>query len=146
MRETSLVLGLAQDIAIVAVLGSAIVAAFRIGKEDPRWEQRWRELSPVERQRLANAARSGALLADPAEIELAAGFARRERRRGFLSEVAVLTVAALGLALLLAGLISGHLIRVVFGCVCRARTFWSLRDQLRAGRNFRETIARDRGL
>jgi hypothetical protein len=144
VRETSLVLGLAQDIAIVVVLGTAVFVAFRIGKDDPEWERRWRELSPADRRRLAVAASSGALLADPGEIELAAGYARHDRRRRPFTDVWILTLALVGLALLLAGLISGHAILIAFGCFFILRTAWTVRHQFEVGRNLREAISRDR--
>jgi hypothetical protein len=98
------------DIAIAVIFLVAVVAIWRTGDDDPTWEERWRELSAADRTRISAAARSGSLLASPEEIELAAGFARRDRfnrrrqRRSSYVEAPMFFLVAASTALSLAGM------------------------------------------
>lgn len=59
------------DLGVAVILAAALVLAWRVGDNDPAWEERWRSLS---RPRSAyRPACSGALLASQEEIDLAAG-------------------------------------------------------------------------
>lgn len=91
-------------IVTVPVLVSMLSGAFRGGADSPNWELRWRSLEPVDRARLASAARSGAELDDPEEAELAAGFNRRRRRRSSFVEGSFAFIVVASTALSLAGL------------------------------------------
>jgi hypothetical protein len=67
-------------LAVAAIFVGLIVALAMDRGSDPLWEQRWRDLGGADRKRIEAAVRSGALLADPEEIEIAAGLARRKGR------------------------------------------------------------------
>jgi hypothetical protein len=64
-------------IVIALVVLGAFVTVWRTEGDDSTWQAHLAALSPVERARLAAAARSGSLLDSDEEIELAA---RRDRR------------------------------------------------------------------
>jgi hypothetical protein len=135
------------DIAIAIIFLGALVAVWKVGgNEDPTWEERWRDLSPADRARISSAARSGSLLASEEEIELAAGFARRDRRRRgpytFLYAVRI----PVGLLLIVGGLLAHSLLFLLFGAVFFLAGLWSLRRTVQISRAERETISRDRRL
>jgi hypothetical protein len=135
------------DIAIAVIFLAAVVTAGKAGSDaDPTWEERWRALSPADRARLAAAARSDSLLASQEEIELAAGFARRDRRhRGpytFLHAVRI----PVGLVLIAGGLLAHSLLFLLFGAAFFLAGLWSLRRTFQISRAERETISRDRRL
>jgi hypothetical protein len=130
------------DIAIGGILVAAIVIALGIEAEDPSWEERWLDLSTADRARLAAAARSGALLPDPDEIDLAAGYARRYRGRNSRERLGFISVP-LGAALIVAGLVTDNAILVVFGVFFGAGGLWGLSHSLQLDRNLREAISRD---
>jgi hypothetical protein len=91
---------------LAAVL--AVSVALRPGDDDPNWELRWRSLDPGYRNWLAAMTtdpRWMKTLSDPEEVELAKGFARRERRHLAFYELAATALAALTVALALAGLV-----------------------------------------
>jgi hypothetical protein len=89
------------------VLVSMLAAAFGGGADSSNWELRWRSLKSADRDRPANAARSGAELDDPEEAELAAGLDRRRRRRSSYVEAPRFFIVAASTALSLAGLGGG---------------------------------------
>ena len=99
------------DIAVLIVtapiLATLLSDAVRGGAESPNWELRWRSLEPVDRVRLATAARSGTELEDPEEAELAAGFNRRRQRRSSFVEGTFSFIVVAATALSLAGLDRG---------------------------------------
>lgn len=130
------------DIAIAAILVVAVVIALRIEAVDPTWEGHWRELSAADRARIAAATRSGALLADPDEIDLAAGYARRYRGRTSRDLLSFIWIP-LGAALIIAGLLADSAILVVFGGIFGAGGLWGLGRSLQLDRNLREAISRD---
>lgn len=131
------------DFAIVVILGIGFVLAFRRETEDPEWESRWLGLGPADRSRIKAAARSGSLLAEPAEIELAAGFARYDRRRLGIWELGAVILTLAGLALIAAGLVADSVVFLIGGFVFVARGLWLLRLELQRGRNLRETLSRN---
>ena len=93
--------------ALVALLGASS-EAYRRGADDPSWELRWRALDPGYRDWLAAMTTSRTWLStldDPEEIELANGFARRERRRRSYFDVSALALIWLCAALILAGVL-----------------------------------------
>jgi hypothetical protein len=135
------------DIAIALIFLGALVAVWKVGgNEDPTWEERWRALSPADRARIATAARTGSLLASEEEIELAAGFARRDRRRrgpyNFLYAVRI----PVGLVLIAGGLLTHSPLFLVFGAILFLAGLWSLRRTFQISRAEREAISRDRRL
>ena len=133
------------DIAIAVIFLAAVVAVWKVGGDvDPTWEERWRALSPADRARISDAARSGSLLASEEEIELAAGFARRDRRRRgpytFLYAVRI----PIGLVLIAGGLVAHSLLFLLFGAAFLLAGLWSLRRTFQISRAEREAISRDR--
>jgi hypothetical protein len=133
------------DILVVVIAAIAFVALVRIGKDtdDPVWEERWRALSPAERTRIAAATRSGDLLASPEEIELAAGFARRDRRRLSPRTLANAIRLLLGIALIAGGLAADSIILLAFGFFFFLGGLWAMRGTYQVLRAEREAIARD---
>jgi hypothetical protein len=133
------------DFAIVVILGIGIFLAFRREdeSEDHGWEARWQDLAPTDRTRIMAAARSGTLLADPDEIELAAGFARRDRRLLAVYNLAAAASVAAGAAFMVAGIVADSLVFVIGGGVFLLRGLWGFYLDLEAARNFREAISRD---
>jgi hypothetical protein len=126
------------------VLG-AFVLVWRAEGDDPIWLARWDGLSAAERGRIAAAARAGELLPSQEEIELAAGFARRDRRRRRPQRLISALDAPVGIVLILGGLVAHAAIFVVFGVLILGLAVFRLRRARRIGRGLRETIARDRG-
>lgn len=112
--------------------------------DDPVWEARWRGLSPAEQARIAAAARAGSLLASDEEIELAAGFARRDRRRRRPTRLIAAIDVPFGAVLVLGGLVAHAGIFVFFGTVFLLLGLFRLRRAHQVGRGLRETIARSR--
>ena len=119
-------------VGVALIFLGATVAIFRVGNSDPDWEERWRSLDPSDRTRIKAAVRSGALLADPEEIELA--------------DIAVVIIACLGVALIVAGLAAGLFVLVVFGGLFVLVGLFGLRTELQLGRNLRDVISRARGV
>ena len=93
----------------------------RLGLADRRGRSalagRWGALSPADRARIAAAARSGSLLASEEEIELAAGFARRDRRRRRPTRLIAAIDLPLGALLILGGLVADAGIFIAFGAL-----------------------------
>jgi hypothetical protein len=132
-------------VGVALIFLGATVAIFRVGNSDPDWEERWRSLDPSDRTRIKAAVRSGALLADPEEIELAAVLARRSRWGVEIADIAVVIIACLGVALIVAGLAAGLLVLVVFGGLFVLVGLFGLRTELQLGRTLREVMSRGRG-
>lgn len=132
-----------MDIAILLV---AFVAVYLVKEDVPAWAEHWHALSSAERTRIAAAARSGTLLASQEDIELAAGYARRDRRRRSLYTLAYAIRIPLGLALIAGGLVADSILFLVFGFLFFAGGLWALRGTLRVARAERETISRDRSV
>jgi Flp pilus assembly protein TadB len=131
------------DACIAAVLLTAFVVAYRVKDDDPEWLERWKALSPADRTRIAAAARSGALLASQEEIELAAGFARRDRRRNGRWTLVNIARLLLGIVLVVAGIVADSIVFIVFGAVFLIAGLWTARYSHNLARAERETIARD---
>lgn len=144
MIDPSAVLHSVQDIAIALILVVALVLAYRVKDDDQAWEERWHALSPADRTRIAAAARSGALLAEPEEIELAAGFARRDRRRRGPYNLLATVRLPLGAALVAGGLVADSALFIIGGGVFLLAGLWGLRSSVRISRAERETIDRAR--
>lgn len=134
----------AVDIGIALFVLLAFVLAWRVGEDDPAWKERWQALSPAERARIAAAARSGTLLASQEEVELAAGFARRGRRRRGPYTVRYAIRLPLGLALIIGGLVADSIVLLAFGVIFVASGLWSLVTDRRVSRAEREAIDRAR--
>jgi hypothetical protein len=132
------------EIALIVILLGAFVLAYRIKDDDPAWEERWRALSPADRARIALAARTGALLASEEEIELAAGFARRDRRRRAPYAAIYAIRVPLGLALIAGGLVADSVFLLIAGIVFLLGGLWALRSGSRIARAERDTISRSR--
>ena len=124
----------------------AFVMIWRVEGDDPAWAERWRALSPAERARIARAARSGALLASQEEIELAAGFARRDRRGRTPYTLRLMATIPVGGILIVGGILADSVALIAFGTVVLLGGLWSIRGTERLSRAERETIARDRAL
>jgi Flp pilus assembly protein TadB len=132
-------------VAIALIAIGAAVVFFQVGDDDPEWTQRWQALEPAERKRIRQAVRTGALLADPEETELAAGLARRERGTDRFNAVAPLILVGLGIAVIVAGLIANLLYVIILGVVFVLRGAWSVRRGLQTDSHNREAISRGRG-
>jgi hypothetical protein len=132
-------------VAVAAIFVGLLVVLSQDRDSDPLWEQRWRDLGPADRKRIEAAVNSGALLADPEEIEIAAGLARKKRPLVGFFDLALAIVCGLGVALIVAGLIADTPFLVVFGCLFLLRGLWALVTELRIGRNLREVISRAPG-
>ena len=130
------------DIFLAAILIGAVVIMLRLEAEDPTWEERWDDLSAADRARIAAAARSGALLADPEEIDLAAGYARRYRGRNSRDRLGFVPIL-LGAGLIIAGLVADNAIPVAFGVFFGVGGLWGFSHSLQLDRDLRETISRD---
>lgn len=105
----------------------AVSAVLRPGVDDPNGELRWGGLDPGYRNWLAAMTtdhRWMKTLTDPEEVELARGFARRERRRLGYYDVAALVVAALTVALTLVGIL--HLSDAGIGLGLLAMIRWAV--------------------
>lgn len=133
-----------QDIAIAVILIVALVLAFRVKGDDPDWEERWRALSPADRTRITAAARSGELLASEDEIELAAGFARRDRRRRTPYSLRITVGLLVGLILIVGGIVADSIVFGVGGSLFVLAGLWGLRQYAEIARAERETIDRAR--
>lgn len=132
------------DITLALIVLGAFVGVWLVKDDDADWKRRWAELSPAERSRLAAAARSGTLLASQEDIELAAGFARRDRRRRGPYWLLYSIRIPLGIALIAGGLVADSLLFLIFGVVFLLGGLWSTRSTFRIARAERETISRDR--
>jgi hypothetical protein len=132
------------DIAIALIVAGAFVLVWRTEGDDPDWDARWRALSPPDRTRIAAAARSGALLATQEEIELAAGIARRDRRRRGPYTLVYAIRLPLGIALVAGGLVADSVVFLVFGVLFILGGLWSLGTDRRIARAEREAIDRAR--
>jgi hypothetical protein len=131
-------------IVIALVVLGAFVLVWRAEGDDPTWQARWAALSPGERVRIAAAARSGSLLASDEEIELAAGFARRDRRRRRPARLIAAIDVPIGAALILGGLVAHAGIFIAFGAFFLLLGLFRLYRAHRVGRGLRETIQRGR--
>ena len=134
------------DIAIALILLGAFVLVWRTEGDDPIWEERWRALSAADRSRIARAARSGDLLASEEEIELAAGYARRDRRRQLPYALALGIRLPLGIALIAGGLLADSGVFIVFGVLFAIAGLRGLASGFRLRRGLLETISRDNHL
>ena len=133
-------------VALALIVLGAFVLVWRAEGDDPGWEERWQALSPAERARLASAARAGSLLASEEEIELAAGFARRDRRRRRPGRLIAALDVPIGAALILGGLVADAGIFIFFGAVFLLLGLFRLYRAHQVGRGLRETISRARRL
>jgi hypothetical protein len=134
------------DIAVALIVVGAFVLVWRNEGDDPAWQARWGALSPTERYRIETAARSGGLLASQEEIELAAGYARRTRRRRRPSRLISAFDVPIGIVLILGGLVTHVLLFSAFGALFLLIGLYRLRRSHRINRGLRETISRDRRL
>jgi hypothetical protein len=132
------------DIALALIVLFAFLLVWRKEGDDPVWQERWRALSPADRTRIARAARSGALLSSQEEIELAAGYARRDQRRRLPYTLMTGIRLPLGIALLAGGLLADSGVFIAFGVLFTLGGLWGLSSGLRLRRGLRETISRGR--
>jgi hypothetical protein len=133
-------------IAIALIVLGAFVTVWRTEGDDPIWQERWRALSPAERARIAAAARDGSLLPSQEEIELAAGFARRDRRRRRPARLIAAIDVPIGAILILGGLVADAPIFIAFGGLFFLLGLYRLRRARQIGRGLRETISRNHPL
>jgi hypothetical protein len=131
-------------IAIALIVLAAFVTVWRAEGDDPIWQARWAALSRADRARIVAAARAGDLLASQDEIELAAGFARRDRRRRRPGRLISALDTPIGLVLVLGGLITHVLAFTAFGAFFTLLGLYRLRRAHQIGRGLRETISRGR--
>lgn len=131
-------------ILIAAIILAAFVMVWRAEGDDSLWQERWRALSPAERARIAAAARSGSLLASEEEIELAAGFARRDRRRRRPARLIASIDVPIGAVLILGGLLAHAGIFIAFGAALLLLGLFRLYRAHQVARGLRETIGRAR--
>jgi len=123
------------DIALALIVLFAFLLVWRKEGDDPVWQERWRALSPADRTRIARAARSGALLSSQEEIELAAGYARRDQRRRLPYTLMTGIRLPLGIALLAGGLLAGAL-DITYACL-----FWAIKADMPPTRIFQSVAA-----
>jgi hypothetical protein len=140
------VLHFLPHIIIALIVLGAFVTVWRAEGDDPIWQARWTALSPTERTRIAAAARSGSLLASQEEIELAAGFARRDLRRRRPGRLISSIDLPVGVLLILGALLTHVLIFGIFGAAFLLLGLFRLHRSRQIGRGLRETISRDRRL
>ncbi|HJZ37070.1 MAG TPA: hypothetical protein VJ204_12450 [Solirubrobacterales bacterium] len=100
-------------LAVVLLSAFTTFSALRRGDDTAGWEWRWRSLDPEERRRIAAAATSTskaerATLVDPEEVELSAGYRRRQERRRAYIEMPVLCLLLALAALTLSGFLPSH--------------------------------------
>jgi hypothetical protein len=133
-------------LAVALIVVGAFVLVWRAEGDDPVWVMRWNGLSPTERARIAGAARSGSLLASEEEIELAAGFARRDLRRRRPARLIAAIDVPIGAALILGGLVTGVLLFSAFGAVFFLLGLFRLYRAHQVARGLRDTIARHRSV
>jgi hypothetical protein len=131
------------DIAIALIVLGAFVLVWRTEGDDPIWQARWAALSPADRSRIAAAARSGKLLTSQDEIELAAGYARRDRERQLPFTLMQAIRLPLGIALIGGGLLADSVVFLVFGALFTLAGLFALSRGFRVRRALRETISRD---
>lgn len=131
---------------IALIVLGAFVLIWRAEGDDPLWERRWSALSPADRPRIATAARSGSLLASDEEIELAAGFARRDRRRRRPARLIAALDLPIGAVLTVGGLLADAPVFIAFGAFFLLLGLVRLHRAHRIARGLRETIARHRSL
>jgi hypothetical protein len=128
--------------AAIALIALAVgVSLFRTRDDDPTWTERWKSLSPTARRRITTSVRTGALLADPEEIEVAAELARRRHAMRIFTDVWAFIVAGLGTALVIAGLVANLLFLVIFGGFFLIGGVWVFRSES----SLREIMYRGRG-
>jgi hypothetical protein len=140
------VLHFLPHIIIALIVLGAFVTVWRAEGDDPTWLARWGALSPAERDRIATAARAGDLLPSQEEIELAAGFARRDRRRRRPGRLISAIDTPIGLLLILGGLVTHVLLFSAFGAFFLLLGLYRLHRAHRINRGLRETISRDHRL
>jgi hypothetical protein len=133
------------EIIVALIVLGAFVLVWRAEGDDPIWLARWNGLPPAERARIAEAARSGELLASQDDVELAAGFAKRDRRRRRPNRLIATIDAPVGLVVLLGGIVAHVTLFIVFGVLILGLALIRLRRARRVSRGLRETIARGRG-
>jgi hypothetical protein len=112
-------------VTVLAAVG-AVWTALRPGDDDPNWELRWRALDPGYRNWLAAMATEPSwmkTLSDPEEIQLAKGFARRERRQLAYYGLALWVLIAIAVALTVAGLLSFSDVGIAVGLVAAIPLF-----------------------
>jgi hypothetical protein len=131
------------DIALALIVLCAFVLVWRREGDDPIWQERRRALSPADRSRIAAAARSGDLLASQEEIELAAGYARRARRRSRPHALIYALRVPLGIALIAGGLLADSVVFIAFGVIFLLAGIWALVKGRRVAWNLRETMSRN---
>lgn len=131
-------------VVIALIVIGAFVLVWRAEGDDPLWLARWNALSPAERARLAAAARSGHLLATEEDIALAAGFARRDRRRRRPARLIAALDVPIGAVLIIGGLVTGVVLFTLFGALFFLLGLFRLYRAHRVARGLRETIARHR--
>jgi hypothetical protein len=137
------VLHFLPHIAITLIVLATFVYVWRAEGDDPVWQARWAALSPTDRARLTSAARSGDLLASQEEIELAAGFARRDRRRRRPGRLISAIDTPIGLVLILGGLVTHVFLFSAFGALFFLLGLYRLHRAHQVNRGLRETISRD---
>jgi hypothetical protein len=131
------------DIAIALIVLAAFVLVWRTEGDNPVWKARWDALSPADRIRISRAARSGELLSSQEEIELAAGFARRDLRRRRPHRLISAFDVPVGIALIAGGLVAHVLFFTIAGAAILLMGLVRLRRSRRTAGRLRETISRD---
>lgn len=130
------------DLALVVIVIGAVVLVFRDRVDDSAWEERWQALDAADRSRIAAAVRRGGLLADPEEIDLAAGYARRELRRNSPGTLRLAVLVLLSAALIITGSARDSGVLLVFGGIFLFGVLWQFRTELQNDPNLREAASR----
>jgi hypothetical protein len=108
----------------VLIAASGAWTVLRPGDDDPNWELRWQGLDPGYRDWLAAMTtdpRWMGTLTDPEEVQLAKGFARRERRRLGRYDLVALVIAVLAVALAMAGVLGLGAVGIGLGLLASIR-------------------------
>jgi len=126
--------------ALAAVLLATLVIMSRIEK-DKGWKKRWHKLSRADRTRIGAAARSGALLADPEEAELAAKLPRYERTDRAVRDLQGIILLATGALVLIN---ESFFIFTIVGVFNAGAGLWILRNPPQTARNLRHAIFQSR--
>jgi hypothetical protein len=128
-------------VAIALIAIGATVAVFQLGDDDPTGTERWRSLSPAARKRIRRSVRTGALLADPEEIEVAAELAHRARSVRIFMEVWAIILVGLGIGLIVAAIVANFVFPAIIGAFFLLGGLWGLHPE----NDYREVISRGRG-
>jgi Flp pilus assembly protein TadB len=100
--------------AVIFLAAFPLIYRYLQTQQDPQWEERWKQLPQLQRQRIATAVQRGEVLQDPGEAELAAGYARQQRATATIFSSGRVAHLALASFFLLIGIVGGSPLVLVF--------------------------------